>query len=138
MWCVDVPVDGFCDNGTNDMDGTMVTTFMDTLNDVGGGGTNCFAGYCDWRIPNVKELLDIVNYEIPSPGPAVDGVFNTACVPACTVLTCSCTFPGLLYWSSTTYQAFPNVAWAVSFNDGSLGTAGKFDNLSVRAVRGGL
>ena len=45
-WCVDVsPANGTCDNGTNSMDGTIVT-FLATLN--GGGG---FAGYTDWRIP---------------------------------------------------------------------------------------
>ena len=33
--------------GTNNMDGTIVTTFLDTLNDVAGGGASCFAGHCD-------------------------------------------------------------------------------------------
>jgi len=42
-WCVDAnPPDGVCDNGTNEMDGTIVTTFLPTLN----AG---FAGYTDWR-----------------------------------------------------------------------------------------
>ncbi len=53
--------------GTNDMDGTITTVFLDTLNDVGGGGANCFAGHCDWRVPNRKELDSIVNLQVFSP-----------------------------------------------------------------------
>jgi hypothetical protein len=44
------------------MNGTMVTEFLATLN-----MTPCFAGHCDWRIPNIKELQRIVDYEIAPP-----------------------------------------------------------------------
>jgi len=33
-------------------DGTVFTDFLAKLNDTAGGGTRCFAGYCDWRLPN--------------------------------------------------------------------------------------
>ena len=46
------------------MNGTMVTEFLATLNTP-----PCFAGHCDWRIPNVRELQSIVDYEILYPGP---------------------------------------------------------------------
>jgi hypothetical protein len=116
------------------MDGTIVTALLDTLNDVGGGGANCFAGHCDWRIPNLHELESIVNIE--NYNPAVSPAFNTACVPACTVLTCSCTQPSD-YWSSSTYQVFPRQAWYTYFYNGEMFANGKSISKHVRAVRGG-
>lgn len=116
------------------MNGTMVTTFLDTLNDVSGGGASCFAGHCDWRIPNRNELQSIVNSETFTP--AVSAAFNTACAPACTVLTCSCTVPSN-YWSSTTLTPIPDWAWFVYFDYGHDGGDGKNHLFFVRAVRGG-
>jgi hypothetical protein len=115
------------------MNGTMVTTFLDTLNDVGGGGASCFAGHCDWRIPNRNELHSIVHSETSSP--AVSAAFNTACAPACTVLTCSCTLSSN-YWTSTTF-AIPDLAWFVYFDYGYDGADSKTHLFFVRAVRGG-
>lgn len=111
------------------MNGTMVTTFLAALN--GGGG---FAGYTDWRIPNLNELETIRN--IQNVNPAVDSAFNTGCVATCTVTSCSCTRSNF-YWSSSTYQGNPYFAWLVSFDDGYAFYDGKIYNYSVRAVRGG-
>lgn len=113
---------------TNVMDGTMITWFLAALN--GGGG---FAGYTDWRIPNVNELLSIVNYQ--NNEPAVDPVFNTACAASCTVTSCSCTM--WYTWSSTTLQSNPSNAWFVYFGWGGADAYGKNQPSSVRAVRGG-
>ncbi len=111
------------------MNGTMVTTFLATLN-AGGG----FAGHTDWRIPNVNELQSLANYQNVSP--AVDTAFNTSCAASCTVLTCSCTQSDA-YWSSTTYQSFPGSAWFVYFYGGYVLGNFKDDFYYVRAVRGG-
>lgn len=114
------------------MNGSMVTSFLATLN-AGAG----FAGHTDWRIPNVKELQSIVDYEVPYPGPTVNVLFNSGCSPGCTISTCSCTVSGC-YWSSTTYRLAPVYAWGVYFNFGLVDDTDKSYNYYVRAVRGGL
>src|SRR5262249_14254584 len=113
------------------MNGTMVTTFLAALNSGGG-----FAGYTDWRIPNVNELQSIVNYQNTTPG--VGSAFNTGCARGCTLTTCSGT-QSSFYWSSTTYwEGAPGTnAWKVSFGDGTVSFDYKSSSRSVRAVRGG-
>jgi hypothetical protein len=125
--------------GSNAMDGTIVTMFLDTLNDVAGGGANCFAGYCDWRIPNVKELQSIVDYEVSSP--SIDPAFHqsatcTGCADV-TLATCSCTSSNY-HWVSTTFTDGTRSAWLVRFTFGGLFSDGKGTFRRVRAVRGGL
>ena len=131
-WCADIsPPDGICDSGTNAMDGTIVTTFLSTLN-VG------FAGYTDWRIPNAKELESIVDYEAVEP--TINPAFNrsatcTGCMDVMAA-TCSCTLSDF-YWSSTSYQFSPAEAWDVLFGDGRVVGISKSLTSHVRAVRGG-
>jgi hypothetical protein len=135
-WCEDIDATpGVCDNAGNPFDGTVVTDFLYTLNDIGGGGASCFAGYCDWRLPNVSELQSILNYG--SSAPAVHDAFNTACGSTCTVATCSCTKIDN-HWSASTYHAAPTLAWYVKFGDGSVDSDYKYLTAWVRAVRGGL
>jgi hypothetical protein len=111
------------------MNGTMVTTFLATLNTP-----PCFGGYCDWRIPNRKELetwSDLGTYD-----PGTFAPFNTDCTAGCTVTTCSCTGSGN-YWSSSTSRLLPSDAWFVDFYDGGAYYDSKTDGRYVRAVRGG-
>ena len=97
-----------------------------------------FAGFNDWRVPNVKELQSIVNYE--NFGPAVSTEFNngdcTTPTSMCTVLTCSCTASSL-YWSATTPANDPTDALLVFFSSGFVRSDGKIFSNFVRAVRGG-
>jgi len=86
----------------------------------------CFAGQCDWRLPNVNELQTLADYG--RVGPAIDPVFNNA-VDSFTQSS--------LYWSSTTYQLNPGNAWVVNFVDSQVRAAGKGIDFVVRAVRGG-
>lgn len=99
----------------------------------------CFAGQCDWRLPNRRELDSLVHMGHSSP--SIDPSFNTDCVSGCTVTTCSCTQSDN-YWSSTSYQdpTLPGFAWCVSFAaDASVnGFEKSLPVFFVRAVRGGF
>ncbi len=97
-----------------------------------------FAGHNDWRIPNVKELQSILNYE--KVGPAVSAAFNGAsCGTTCADMTsaaCSCTPSTVDYWSSTSFLGIN--AWFVAYGAGYAFHDQKTFSNSVRAVRGGL
>ncbi len=99
-------------------------TIWDWLADVNAeaGGIG-FAGYTDWRIPNVRELQSIVDYGRSNP--SIDPAFGAT----------TATF----YWSSTTVTNFPANAWVVSFGNGFMPSNPKSGGLGnlVRAVRGG-
>src|SRR5713101_2482006 len=77
-----------------------------------------FAGHSDWRVPNVKELASIVNYNSV---PSVSQVFNMNCVQGCSVLTCSCTNVSYT-WTSTVYANFNarGFFWAIDFGVGNV------------------
>jgi hypothetical protein len=99
----------------------------------------CFAGHCDWRVPNVKELVSTVNYGTFNP--AVFDEFDTACVPGCMLPESSCAPGGT--WTSTTDAAFPDNAFAVDVHSGGvwrgpLTVRKNVNDLRVRAVRGGF
>jgi hypothetical protein len=91
---VDGPALSYHDNG----DGTFTdnnTLFMWEKKDTSGGihdvnntytwsnafavflaalnSPPCFAGHCDWRLPNIKELQSIVDYSKSNPAASVPG-----------------------------------------------------------------
>ena len=104
-------------------------TIWDWLEDV---NVEAFGGYQDWRVPNVRELLSIADFQNQW---AVPAAFNTNCVPGATVLTGSCTFQST-YWTSTTRASYGLQAWYVD-NYGSVYPTFKSGTCRVRAVRGG-
>jgi len=85
-------------------------------------GLDNFAGYDDWRLPNVKELQSIVDYGKLT-APRIDEAY----------FTCE----SIHYWVSTTKASVPANAWNVNFNNGYIFHHTKTTLNYVRPVRGG-
>ena len=116
-------------NGTAE----TIWDWLDKVNAEAGSG---LAGYSDWRIPNVKELVTIVNYGRVEP--ALSNDFDGAsCGDGCSDLKlpgCSCTNQEY-HWTSTTFADFPAHALVVGFEMGFVDDRVKTLGLPVRAVR---
>ena len=102
--------------------GTYDATYNSSTQNVCGALN--LGGSSSWRLPSKKELMSIVDYSIPYPGP-------TILQPR---------FPNTIasyYWSSTTFAGYPYFAWGVGFDDGCVSGDGKGGSFCVRCVRGG-
>jgi hypothetical protein len=114
-----------------DPNGNAFTDFLTKLNDPFFGSaaaatevTGCFAGRCDWRLPNVVEIQTIVDCSFGNP--CIDPLFGS-------------TESGE-YWSASTDSSRPQPdnAWDADFlGIGFVGSTGKPSDLFVRAVRTG-
>ncbi len=83
-----------------------------------------FAGHSDWRLPNVRELVSIVDYSISSTAAKINAT----------------NFPGTAtygYWSSTTYALLTENAWNVYYSGGTTSNSIKTSLYNVRCVRAG-
>jgi hypothetical protein len=79
-----------------------------------------FAGHDGWRLPNMRELLSIV--DDGRYGPSIDPVFGAV---------------SNYYWSSSSGVLNPDLAWYVNFHDGYVYSGRKAEGNYVRAVRSG-
>ncbi|XCN73289.1 MAG: DUF1566 domain-containing protein [Candidatus Electrothrix aestuarii] len=128
MWkkCLEGVAGDNCENGSP---GSF--TWQQALQRPGavniGGGV---AGYTDWRLPNVKELLSLVEEQCYNPAINLNRFPNTLIVSV---------------WSaSPCYEGYPAYSWTVSFLEGKAGNNKRNVNISssggsiaVRLVRDG-
>jgi hypothetical protein len=111
---------------------TVYGSMFDWLSEVNGltddpNTQTGFAGYTDWRIPNIVELQTILLEAYPcGTDPCIDPIFG----PVASAES--------VYWSSSTYALDPVGAWAVEFSYGEVDAGDKNWAAHVRAVRGGL
>jgi hypothetical protein len=108
-------------------------TWQAALDYVASLNATNFAGHSDWRLPNVRELMSIIDYGRSNP--SIDPIFGPT----------SGNTNFVTYWSSTSWAAYNPAgnAWGVEFRDAYdnlIGAMpfGKSSYLRVRAVRGGL
>lgn len=111
-------------------------TFSGAQGKVATLNADLFAGHADWRVPNVMELITLLDFSAAT-SPRVFAEFNNACVAACDLTTCSCTRGGE-YWSSTWHPGNLAWGWTVRMDVWSPGMNPKGAPFPVRAVRGGL
>ena len=83
-----------------------------------------FANYTDWRLPNVKELLSLIDYREHDPALPWGHPFDNV--------------QFIFYWSSTTYDDITNHAWGVYVCNGYAYNYHKVTDAYVWPVRGGL
>ena len=112
MWAADGNEAG-CNNGT-DLSWDAGITYANALD---------FAGFTDWRVPNIKELISIHDYSIDVPALQEPPFSNTKTET---------------YWASTTLNPQTTWAWAVNADDGLTEQHSKLIPKYLRCVRGGL
>ena len=145
---VPIPKPRFIDNGNGTMTdrltnlvwekkpGNQKVNWEDALKRIKELNLNRYAGYNDWRLPNIHELLSLANYQIPLIKILKDEGFQLS--------------NNYAFWSGTTEigrinkniagQPLTGYSWYMYMSDGSIETREKINpnsEIYVIAVRGG-
>ncbi len=105
---------------------TGATTTVTWSNALAAAKSSSFAGFTDWRMPNLKELHSIV--ETCGYNPAI----NQSIFPAVPALGF-----GSVFWSASSSISAPVNAWIFVFGDGGSVADTKTSLMNTRLVRGG-
>lgn len=110
------PLSSSCDGTASTYTWESALAQTMTTNSIG------FAGFTDWRLPNIKELASLAKLNCISP--AINEII----------------FPNTVadwYWSASPYAGDSNFAWLLDFNYGNDNANDRSTNLRVRLVRAG-
>ncbi|MBK1694654.1 hypothetical protein CKO09_07870 [Chromatium weissei] len=104
--------------------GTGSATTMNWSDALTAANNSILGGYTDWRLPNIKELQALINYDSYKPA-----IYNSYFSDA----------PSPRFWSgSASLDYGTNFTWYTGFESGFTYYTYRTDNYSVRLVRGGL
>jgi hypothetical protein len=92
-------------------------TYLPALNSDEG-----FAGYKDWRLPNIRELATLAELQCSQPAINLEIFPNT---------------PSTHIWSSSPYHFYTHYSWYVDFESGQITYAERIKPKQLRLVRGG-
>jgi len=105
-------------------DGSKTYTYSNALTYVNNVNSLNLCGYNDWRLPDVNELLSIIDFSVRDP--AIDTQFfpNTNAI-----------YPSY-YWSGRERSANTSQVYAIQFMTGATITSSKTQTYFVRLIRG--
>lgn len=104
---------------------TIALTEVESMNAKPSAKGYNLCGYTDWRLPNINELVSLVNYGQTSPAIWLESQGFSSVQSTSN------------YWSSSVYASSKGYAWYVSFNDGSMSGRSTSNSYYVWPVRGG-